>query len=92
MNSIIDEECNHGWDEDVFYSLGLDRVWHDNSGNWIPDEYRYDGNENNILGWYSYCQVHNIHWPYPVGLPNWAIEDMDQYYRDSYYLTATELN
>ena len=86
------EEENNGLDDDVFYALGLDRVWHDDGGNWIPDEHRYHGDENQIMDWYSYCQVHHINWGFPQLLPNWAIEDMDQYYRDLYKDHLSEHN
>ena len=87
----VDDDCNFIWNEEVFYDLGLDQVWCDN-GNWIPDEYRYHINENGTLDWYSYCHYYNIPWSWPEFLPNWAIEDMDQYYRDQYHLLLTDDN
>jgi len=84
-------DCNDVWNEQVFYTLGLDQVWCDN-GNWIPDEYRYHINENELLDWYSYCENHGINLPFPQVLPTWAIDMMDQYYRELFYGQLTEEN
>ena len=91
-DSHMDDECNDLWNEDTFYTLDLHMVWHDNSGNWIPDEYRYHIEENNTMDWYSYCDYSGIIWYAPRILPLWAIWDMDQYYRDDYHQSLTENN
>ena len=87
----MDEECNNDINDELFYDLGLDRVWHDDRG-WIPDTFRYPPEQPRPLTWYEYCYLYNIIWRYPRSLPNWAIESMDQYYRDSYYGNLTEEN
>ena len=91
LSSVEYYDCNDAWNEHIFYDLGLDQVWCIN-GNWIPDEDRYHINENDTLDWYSYCQAYGIHWSFPQLLPDWAIYDMDQYYRDLYYQNLTEDN
>lgn len=83
--NLTDYDCNDLWNEHTCYELDLHLVWHDNSGNWIPDEYRYHYDENGTLDWYSYCDFYDIHWSAPRLLPVWLIDDMDQYYRDQYY-------
>ena len=85
-------ECNNVWDDIKFYEWGIDLVWHDQSGNWIPDEYRYHPNDNSILNWYSYCDLYGITWDLPRLLPNWAIDEMDQFYRERYYLPFSNEN
>jgi len=90
--TTMDEECNNDVDDTLFYFLGLDLVWHDNNGHWIPDEYRYPPGHPQPLNWYEYCVSYNITWTISGTLPNWAIELMDQYYRDLYYNTQSEEN
>ena len=96
-NQHLDDDCNDLWNEDTFYELDLHMVWHDGSGNWIPDEHRhtYYSEENNTVDWYMYCDYHGIQWYAPRILPLWAIKEMDQYYRDKHYgndLDLTEDN
>ena len=88
----MDEECNNGVDEAQFYYLCLDLVWHDNNGHWTPDEFRYLPGHPQPLNWYEYCDAYNIIWLCPRTLPNWAIETMDQYYRDRHYQNTSEDN
>jgi hypothetical protein len=76
--------------DEVFYALGLDQVWHD-GGNWIPLEYRYNG-ETKEMDWYTYVDVYNIDWLFERKLPSWAIQDMDNYYQEKYYLSSTDEN
>jgi len=77
-------------DDVVFYYLGLNLVWHDQHGHWIPDEYRYRCNETVTTDWYDYAATHGITWELPPILPTWAIIEMDQYYRDKYYGISSE--
>jgi len=88
----MDEECNTGVTDDMFYNAGLDLVWHDNDGHWIPDEFRYPPGHSQPLNWYEYCDAYNIIWVFPSTLANWAIESMDEYCRDRYYQNASEQN
>ena len=88
---MVDDDCNLVWNEEVFYDLGLDQVWCIN-GDWIPDEERYHINENGAMDWYSYSDLYHIAGTFPALLPTFAIEDMDQYYRDRYYGIITEDN
>jgi hypothetical protein len=88
----MDEECNKDIVDDSYYDLGLDLIWHD-GGNWIPDEYRCPPGHSQPLNWYEYCDAYNITWLFPRTIPNWAMESMDQYYRDKYYgIEPTEEN
>jgi hypothetical protein len=79
-----EEECNHCWNEDVFYTLGLHHVWKIN-GHWIPDHDRYPEGWIPQLDWYTYCDTFHIPWSDTRLLPNWAIESMDEYNREDYY-------
>jgi hypothetical protein len=88
----MDEDCNNGISDELFYGPGLDLVWHDNNGYWIPDEFRYPPGQPQPLSWYEYCDTYNIIWLFPRTLPNWAIDSMDQYYRDSHYYNLDEEN
>jgi hypothetical protein len=87
LDIIPDYNDNSSRNDEVFYALGLDQVWHE-GGNWIPLEYRYNG----AMDWYSYVDVYNIDWPYERKLPEWAIQDMDNYYQEKYYLSSTDEN
>src|SRR5437763_682404 len=79
-----ENDCNYCWNEWVFYELHLDLVWKSN-GNWIPDHERYPEGWVDQLDWYTYCDRFGIPSETPRLLPDWAIEEMDQYYRDTYY-------
>ena len=88
----MDDDDNIIWNEHTFYDLDLHLVWHDGSGNWIPDEYRYHIEENGALDWSTSCVYYGILWDAPRLLPQWAIMDMDQFYRAQYYQNLTEEN
>ena len=74
--SCMDGNCNHCWNEQTLYDLGLHQVWKVN-GHWIPMHERYPEGWTQQLGWYAYCDTFNIPWPYPRLLPEWAITNMD---------------
>ena len=74
--SCLDGNCNHCWNEQTLYNLGLHHVWKVN-GHWIPMHERYPEGWTQQLGWYTYCDTFNIHWPYPRLLPEWAITNVD---------------
>ena len=90
--SSSNHDCNDTWNDDLLYYLGWQQVWHDHHGEWIPDEDRHHPDENGLDNWYDYCDYHNIRWDYPRFLPHWAIEYMDNLYRDEYYQSLNEEN
>lgn len=71
----MEGDCNHCWNEQVFSQLGLDLVWKVD-GVWIPGYER----PFQQLDWYSYCDTFGIPWQYPRLLPEWAIQNMDDYH------------
>ena len=92
MRASQDPECNSGWDGLRLNHLGLAIVWCHHGHTWISDEVRYQPSTPQPMGWYEYCDFHQIPWWEPRTLPDWLIELQDQYCRERHSGWLSEEN